>query len=110
MDNYIGDVRVVDTIAEATNYIGDIVVRDSAAEAPDFVGEVGACDTPAESNNYIGDVRIVNSKAESSNFFGDVVSSVLNPIVLPADYWQEEETDNYFIEEETGLILTLEDL
>jgi hypothetical protein len=30
--------------------------------------------------------------------------------LLPADYWQEENTLDYFIEEETGLILTLEDL
>ena len=34
--------------------------------------------------------------------------TVLNP--LPADYWQEENTLDYFIEEETELILTLEDL
>lgn len=31
-------------------------------------------------------------------------------ISLPADYWQEENTLNYFIEEETGIILTLQDL
>ena len=34
--------------------------------------------------------------------------SVLN--LLPADYWQENDTENYFIEEETGLVLTLTDL
>jgi len=36
--------------------------------------------------------------------------SKLNYLVLPADYWQEEETENYFIEEETSIILTLEDI
>ena len=29
---------------------------------------------------------------------------------LPADYWQENDTENYFVEEETNIILTLEDL
>lgn len=38
--------------------------------------------------------------------------TVLNQIQpeLPADYWQENDTENYFIEETTGLVLTLEDL
>lgn len=45
---------------------------------------------------------------------GNVVwqGALLNQIEpeLPANYWQENDTENYFLEEETDNILTLEDL
>lgn len=40
-----------------------------------------------------------------------IANSLFNQISeLPTNYWKENDTENYFFEEETNIILTLEDL
>lgn len=72
MDNYIGDVRVVETASSSDNYIGDVVVVATPQAATDFIGTINVL--ALKGPNYIGDVRIVASKDLASNYIGEVVA------------------------------------